>query len=139
MSITLRQFKSSFNQVKDRVEKVRVEELTFLWFDDYYDGMLCGILEYKNQKCRFEIVTDYQQEIRPRVFAIIELSEEQIADETYWHELFEQHVGSNSISLAKDTVLHRPQSEHHLFYEPYQKRPDPHYELNIVKAWYVEE
>jgi len=29
-----------------------------LWFDDYYDGMLCGILEYKNEKYRFEIISD---------------------------------------------------------------------------------
>ncbi|HUC81745.1 MAG TPA: hypothetical protein VMR70_12570 [Flavisolibacter sp.] len=62
------------------------------------------MLEYKYQKCRFEIVTDYQQDFRPRVFAIIELSEEQIVEETYWHEQFEKHVGNNSVSPAKDAV-----------------------------------
>lgn len=33
MSIALGQFKSYFNQLKDQVEKVQVEEVTFLWFD----------------------------------------------------------------------------------------------------------
>lgn len=139
MSITLGQFKSSFSQLQDQIEKVSLEDLTVLWSDDFYDGMLSGIVEYKNQKCRFEIITDYDQGIRPRVFAIIELSEAQIADETYWHELFLQHVMNDPVSREKTGVIYRPQSEHHLFYEPYQKRPDPNYELCRVQAWFIEE
>lgn len=137
MRITLEQFKSSFEQLRDQIAKVRLEDVTVLWFDDFYDGMLSGIVECKNQKCRFEIITDYEQGIRPRVFAIIELSQEQIADETYWHELFLKHVIADPQS--KDGAHLRPQSEHHLFYEPYGKRPDPHYELCNVVAWFVEE
>lgn len=139
-SINLRQFKSSFDKYKNEVTKVPSKELTFLWFDHFYDGMLSGILEYKNKKCRFEIITDYEkQQIRPRIFAILELTNEQVEDENHWHQLFEQHVGCHSVSPGKDAVLWRPQSEHHLFYEPYQKRKKPNYKASRVIGWYGEE
>jgi hypothetical protein len=139
MNITLGQFKSSYNHLQDRVERVRIEELTILWFDDFYDGVLSGMVEYKNQKCRFERLTDYEQAIRPRVFDIIKLLEEQIADETYWHELFLQHVIADPASRSKDGLVHSPQSKLHLFYEPYQKRPDPHYDFCNFVGWFVED
>lgn len=138
-SINLRQFKSSFDNYKDKVSKVPLEDLTFFWFDDFYDGMLSGMLGFRSRRYRFEIVTDYEKQIRPRVFAIIELTKEQVEDETYWHHLFEEYVGCHSIAPAKDAVIHRPKSQHRLFYEPFEKRKKPNYMVSPVIAWYEEE
>ena len=129
-SITYNQFKSSFEQHKKVVEQISPKHCATLWYDDWYDGMLSGMLEYENQKFRFEIITDYEKQIRPRVFAVISLTAQQIEEEIYWHGLFEKHV--------RDDTSDKPKSEHHLFYDEYQKRTNPNYGLNYVRAWYVE-
>ncbi len=94
--------------------------------------MLSGMLEYEKQEFRFEIITDYEKQIRPREFAIIYLTEKQIEEETYWHDLFETQVGGGD-------KLYKQSSEHHLFYDKYQVRTNPSYNLSYVKGWYIEQ
>ncbi|PBQ30446.1 hypothetical protein CNR22_01250 [Sphingobacteriaceae bacterium] len=106
--------------------------------DDYYDGMLWGMLEYKSQYYRFEIITDYTTLIYPRVFAIVTLTKEQIADELFWHDLFVKHVGNHNDFIG-ETLIAKPQSEHHLFYDKFKNRPQVNYDSNIVKGWFIEQ
>jgi hypothetical protein len=50
--ITLKDFSASFDDNKDRVKQITKDKLNILWFDDYYDGMLSGILEHEGQKIK---------------------------------------------------------------------------------------
>ncbi|HUC82047.1 MAG TPA: hypothetical protein VMR70_14180 [Flavisolibacter sp.] len=127
-SVTFLQFKSEFNLYKNLVKKISADEIQVLWYMDFYDGMLSGMVRYEEQDCLAETITDYTQAIRPRVFAVLQLTEEQIKEANYWHSLFEKHVDFGR----------KPQSEHHLFYESYQRRGDLNYEMNSVIAWYLE-
>ena len=122
----------------DVVEQIPINKITFLWYDDFYDGYLSGILEYENKKCRFEILTNWKLGIRPRKFAIINLTMEQLNQETYWHHLFEQHVGTNSVSPSNNAILYQPLSEHHKFYSEFQKRNKADYKLTEVIGWFIE-
>lgn len=137
-SVTLNDFRSNFETYQNEVKEIALSDITFLWFDDYYDGMLEGMLAYKNKKCRFEIISDYSQETWPRIFAVFELTVEQIDKEIYWHDLFCKHVGThNSNPFTLEGVV-KPQAEHHLFYDNYNKRPVPNYSMNTVIGWYKE-
>ncbi len=131
-------FKSSFDKLKHDVKEIPFDELTFLYFGDYYDGMLEGMLKYDNKKYKFEIITDYTEGIYPRIFAIIVLTEDEIKEEDYWNEQFEKYVGNHNNLQRKEKRLVKPQSEHHLFYDEYEKREKKDYNLNFVKAWYTE-
>ncbi len=127
--ITFNQLKFSFDKYKNRVKELSSDDINILWFDDYYDGVLSGLLEYENQKFKFEIITDYTQNIYPRVFAVIQLTAEQILKEIYWNKLFTTHVVDGSKV--------RPASEHHLFYDKYQNA-NSDYASNYVRGWFVE-
>lgn len=107
--------------------------------NDYHDGMLCGMLEYRSQYYKFEIITDFMKGIYPRVFAIIILTKEQIADEIFWHDLFVKHVGNHNDFNGPSELITKPQSEHHLFYDKFENRPEVNYETNIVKGWFIEQ
>lgn len=136
--VNFKDFKFSFDNYKDKVDKILTTDLTFLWKDDYYDGMLWGMLRYQSQYYRFETITDYKKHIYPRVFAIIMLTEQQIADETFWHDLFVKHVGNHN-DFTTDELITRPYTEHHLFYDEFKKRPEVNYDSNIVKGWFIEQ
>lgn len=131
-------FKNAFDTHKQNILEITYDELTFLWVGDYYDGKLEGMLEYKSQKYKFEIITDYTKNIYPRTFALIILTEDEIKEEVYWNEQFEKYVGNHYNYNTTDERIVKPQSEHHLFYDEFNKRKNKNYNNNIVKAWYIE-
>jgi hypothetical protein len=136
--VTLGQFKDAFEKHKLSVPKIEESDLNVLWLDDYYDGMLIGMLEYKNNKYRFEIITDYIENIQSRIFAIIELTQEQIDEESYWNSLFKKYVGNHNNFDSDEELIQHPQTIHHFFYDHYKKRSKPNYDLNIVKGWFLQ-
>jgi hypothetical protein len=138
-NITFSQLKSSFENYRNEIQKVPIEELNFLWFDDYYDGMLYGMLEYNKTKFRFEIITDYSKEIFPRIFAIVALTEEEIEEETCWNNLFLKHVGNHNNFTSNEERYLKPQIEHKLFYDKFNDRKQTDFGKNQVKAWFIEE
>ena len=137
--VNFQDFKSSFDKHKQSIPEILYNELTFLWVGDYYDGMLEGMLKYKNEKYKFEIITDYTKGIYPRTFAIIELTENEIKEEEYWNQQFEKHVGNHYNLETKEERKVKPQSGHHLFYDEFKKRKNKSYDKNIVKGWYIED
>lgn len=136
--VNFKDFKSSFDKHKHSVQEILYDGLTFLWIGDYYDGMLEGMLKYKNKKYKFKIITDYTKQIYPRTFAIINLTENEIKEEEYWNEQFEKYVGNHNNLETKEESKVKPQSEHHLFYDEFNKRKNKGYDKNTVKGWYIE-
>jgi hypothetical protein len=135
--VTFGQLKDAFENHRNSIPKIEESDFRVLWMDDYYDGMLVGMLEYKNIKFRFEIISDYTETIRQRIFAIIELTQEQINEESYWNDLFKKYVGNHN-NFDSDDLKQQPQTMHHLFYDQYKQRPAPNYDLNLVKGWFVQ-
>lgn len=136
--LTFGEFKGAFEKYKNAIPKIKESDFKVLWMDDYYDGMLVGMLEYKNTKFRFEIITNYTQNIRPRIFAIIDLSQEQVDEESYWNTLFKKYVGNHNNFESDDELEEHPPTMHHLFYNEYKQRKSPNYDLNMVKGWFVQ-
>ena len=136
--VTFGEFKDAFEKHKDAIPKMEESDFKVLWMDDYYDGMLVGMLEYRDRKSRFEIITDYTENIRPRIFAIIELTQEQVNEESYWNNLFKKYVGNHNNFDSNDELKQHPQTMHHLFYNQYKQRTSPNYDLNMVKGWFVQ-
>ena len=136
--VTFRQLKDAFGKHQNSIPKIEESDLRVLWMDDYYDGMLVGMLEYGNRKFRYEIITDFTENIRPRVFAIIELTQEQINEESYWNNLFIKYVGNHNNFDSDDELKQHPQTMHHLFYDQYKQRTASNYDLNMVKGWFIQ-
>ena len=125
--------RSQFDQAAHA--RILLDELQLLWVDDYYDGPLSGMLTYRNRLHRYEC-PDGPMAIERR-YVIRELSDEEIADEQYWHELFVRHVGDH-MTFRNDGQRGavRPSSEHSKFYEPYGKRTTPDYSMRPIVGWF---
>lgn len=123
---------------KNAVPDLGAADFKILWIDDYHDGILCGMLEYRNEKFRYEIITDFMENELPRVYAVIQLTEEQIKEETNWNRLFQKYVGNHNNYDTDEPLKQQPAARHHLFYDEYKKRQTPNYNLNLVKAWFTQ-
>jgi len=121
----------------NRVTQINESDFGVLWMDDYYDGMLTGMLQYQGKKYRFEIISDYED--NPRYFAVIELTPEQIAVESYWNNLFKEYVGNHNNFDSNETREIKPQEMHHFFYDRYKIKTEPDYNMNPVHAWFIQQ
>lgn len=90
------------------MSKISRDQVKFLWHSNYWDGPLSGMCLYQGQKYWFEIIDEFwspkpdeveenfsddYDPTRTRTFKLIELSPEQLKDETVWHRYFQIMVG----------------------------------------------
>ncbi|MBP7557424.1 MAG: hypothetical protein KA821_14205 [Chitinophagaceae bacterium] len=133
--ITFEQFKKEFESFRNTVIQIHESDFGVLWINDYYDGMLTGMLEFQSKKYWFEIIGNYED--NPRYFAVLELTPEQIAVESYWNNLFKEYVGNHNNYDSNETHKIKPQKMHHLFYDRYKIRTEPDYNPNPVHTWFL--
>ena len=120
------------------VVEIPANELRVLWTDDFWDGHLSGIAEWRGRRHRFEM-TDRSllgdEPEGPRRYWLIALTPEQLVEEEKWNELFCTHVWTGFDYTGRPE--HRaPASEHPKFYEPYRARSEPDYSGNDVVGWF---
>src|SRR6266498_2506822 len=136
-----------------QLPQIDEKDIRLLWHNGYYDGPLNGILLYQGKKRWFQIFKALQtDEVRSRVdqdgtiwnehfvrYLVLELSEEQVKEEEYWHELFRQKVSTRT---DYDEDGHRktgdvkPREMWSEFYEPYKMRDALDLSNNVVIGWF---
>jgi len=83
---------------------------------DKWDGPTAGLCLLKGREYWFDLLEEsYPRRKRRRVFALIRLSKDQIAEERLWHRLFGL--------LVNNGKKVRPQEWWPRFYGPYEARP----------------
>lgn len=94
----------SYSEVKitkniSLLPKINEKDLKFLWYNDWWDGPISGMLTYQNKKYWFDILSEdgSSPDVYYRRYLIIELSEEQVKHKEYWHDLWVEGMGSNSV------------------------------------------
>lgn len=114
-------------------------DVRLLWHFDFYDGPISGMLLFNGRRCWFQMVAENEE---PngwyRRFLIVALSEEQIATEERWHELFREHVGHHTDYDAeghRNSGTTRPREEWDHFYRPYGQREPLDLSRNDVLAY----
>jgi hypothetical protein len=94
--------------IRDNLPQIPFPQIKRLWYCDFYDIDLTGVLLYQQKSCWYELFEDDSDDFNAlSLYLIRELSEEQFADEKRWHTLFREHVGHQAISFAHRCV---PQS-----------------------------
>lgn len=127
--------------------KISMSEITLLWHENYWDGYLSGKCLYRGRMHHFECVDEGRLFLREddpdeidedksdswyRRFAVIPLSDEEIAESTRRHDLFVQHVGNHcdyDVDTQERQIGSRPSNEWHKFYDIAKTWPD----LNLQK------
>jgi hypothetical protein len=96
-------------------------ELRLLWINDWYDGPIDAVAEYRGERCLFALADpNLIASSRDWVWLLLRFSPEDLAEEEHWHRLFLQHVGDHWNCTGE---THPPASgQHDLFYKPYKER-----------------
>jgi hypothetical protein len=136
-----------------QLPQIDERDVRLLWHNDYYDGPLNGILLYQGKMCWFQIFHALRtDEVRSREdkdgiawndhfvrYLLVELSEEQVKEEKYWHELFQKKVSTRSDydeNGHRKTGEVKPKEMWNEFYEPYKMRKPSDLSNNLVLGWF---
>jgi len=102
-----------------------------LFFIDYYDGPLSGVARYRGTEYWFEAEgrkdEGFALAMKDRRFFLYPMTAAELADETYWQRLYEEHVQGD-----------KPESEKWRFYDPYERREAPEYGSRESIGWFTE-
>jgi len=126
-NITLKELKKSKEKLLPQIKCLEENQMTFLWFDDFYDGPLNGVLKYQDKEYKYEIVSDYMKLEYPRIFALVALTNEELKEEKYWNDLY--------IELVKNQPENEESQE--AFFEQQKKRKVINYGNRKVLWYYV--
>jgi hypothetical protein len=136
-----------------RLPQIDEKDIRPLWHNDYYDGPISGILLYQERIHWFQIFLDLRTDEAQDLidhggiasnhhfgrYLVLQLSEEQIREETYWHELFQQKVGTHTdYNENRQRVLGalKPRDLWDEFYEPYKTRKPEDFSDNMIVGWF---
>lgn len=128
--------------LRDDEVTIKRKDVKYLWHCGYYDGPLSGVCLYKGERCWFEHAKEYRN--YSRTFKVVRLTPEQLKEEEYWHDLFEENVSTASSydenekrHLSVDHSHLRPSETHHEFYDEQKKnRKDRDFSKNEVIGYF---
>jgi len=124
------------------VPQIDRKDIKFIWYNDWWDGPINGMLLYQNRKCRFDLF-DREESVNPgntlQRYIVIELTAEQIETEEYWHALFVEKAGSHMVpdeNGIRQTDRVKPSETWGEFYEPYKNREKADFSNNFVIGFF---
>ncbi len=119
------------------VPEIDRSAVTFLWFNDFYDGPLAGMAEMNGTRYLFDMIDRnvLGDEEEDRRYWLIALTNDQLNDELRWHDLFCNNVGTH-FDLTDRPPLPREAVDMDAFYVPYRQRVPPDYSQNDVVGWF---
>ena len=122
----------------ERLPQLGVDQVLFLWFDDFYDGPIRGMAEVDGERLLFDLIDQnvLGTEKDDRDYWLIKLMPDQLADEESWHALFCQNVGTH-FDYTGRPPLPDEQVNMDAFYVPFQSRTVPDYGDNEVIGWFA--
>lgn len=85
----------------DKLPLIPKTEYKLLWHDDYWDGPVQGMLEYKGEKLYFMMHKDGEYKkgtdsFTLRTFTVYKLKPDILARQMDWHKLFQRLVGTHT-------------------------------------------
>ena len=102
--------------------RIPSDAVRLLWFCDYYDMVLSGVLVYDGKYCWYQLCDGAPGVDAPARYTIHELTDAERAEEERWYPLYMEHV------------VNKPLEEWTKFYKPYGERPD--YSARPVVGWF---
>ena len=116
--------------------RLQQTELKLLWHAGYWDGPIDGMVSYNGSKYWFQMCDDEEYYRR---FLLVMLSQEQLEEEKYWHELFRRKVGRHTDyddQGKRPTGAIKPKELAKEFYEAYKTRRPRDLSNNEVIGWF---
>ena len=117
--------------------EVNRSAVTFLWFNDFFDGPLSRLAEMNGTRYLFDMIdrSALGDEDEDRRYWLISLTDNQLDDELRWHEWFCNNVGTH-FDLTGRAPLPRELVDMDAFYVPFRDRVPPDYSQNDIVGWF---
>jgi hypothetical protein len=141
--------------VRNQFSLSKISHPQFLWHCDYWDGPLSGICVHQDKRYWFHVVDEIDVAVNVKteqtlhrddyetcrifLYSLVELTEEELKKEEYWHDLFEQHVGTHTNYDENNRRIGKvkPQENWNIFYEKAKAEHDARtYDENKVIAYF---
>jgi hypothetical protein len=103
------------------IPKLQIKFKDILWWSNFWDGPLEGMLEYQGEKCYYKFAAET---IIHRRFLVLRLTKEQLESEERQHAMF------------VDIVTNGPVSGHHRWYDYKKTIGEINLEDNLVLGWF---
>jgi len=119
------------------VPEIPLQEIVHLWSNDFYDGFLVGMAEWRGTRYFYDLI-DYDRlgsEDEGRSYWSIVLTPEQLRDEEAWHESFCRNVGTHFDFTGRPAPIAK-EMRPSAFYTPYNERASVDYGSNPVVGWF---
>lgn len=104
--------------------EIDTAEVRLLWVNDWYDGPLEAVVEFRGNRCLLLIhdrgVLETEE---PWRWVLCRLTPAQLDGEERWRRLFLTHVGAHWDFTGEEYP--EPSGQHERFYAEYANRPEP--------------
>jgi hypothetical protein len=113
-------------------KQINLNEIKVLWDNDWYDGPLCGILLYDNNKYYYHVDQENNSLVDKswyRLFFIYKLTPEQVIKEEERQKCFRENVNSYHDYTVEDKLV-QPQEKWSIYYSRYD---DENYSEEYMK------
>lgn len=93
-------------------------EAKILYYSDYYDGPMTGMLLWNGKKYWFEMYKHFDDWNAPRRYVVLEISEEDLQEEEARHQLWVECSGNYCFDF--DVLSdHKPTKDIEVYYKTY--------------------
>jgi len=121
------------------LSRIDRSSVRFLWHSSYWDDPQSGVLLHGGERCWFQVIEENEGNEWFRRFLVVRLTDEQLREETSWHELFREKVGTHTDydeEEKRQVGALRPKETHHEFYDAYKDRQPWDLSDNTVLGWF---
>lgn len=105
-----------------------LDDVQVLWFDNWYDGPVAGLAEWRGDQYWFNTANDRWYAECPRQFVLLRVPRVDLDREWAIHRDFEESVGTHFCDhLNDDERRHRPNPDEQAFWERHPEEDEDRY------------
>lgn len=93
------------NFIKSNYRQFKISDTNWLWYDEYYGGPLSGMIEVDGNKYWAYCIDDeglLMEASYARVFAVLNMGNDRVEYQEYWHNLFRLCINNNICDIEND-------------------------------------
>ncbi len=103
------------------LSELAVEDVRILWINDWYDGPIEAVAEYRGERCLMVVHDpDVITTALPWRWVLFSLTPSQREEEERWHRRFVEHVGAHWDCTGGPHPI--ASGDHEQFYGPHRER-----------------
>jgi|SRR3989344_479719 len=118
-------------EIQESIEKfpeIPGKDISLVYFNDFYDGVIDGLCTWKGKEYYFCWDDTLTMDLEGRVFALIDLTPEQLIEDKRMHKLLVTKVGY--------PIADKDEKSQNDYYQEYEKTPKTAVQPKQIIGWF---